>query len=537
VTTAWLVYGIFASCAFGLAALALEQVCRLRRCATRWVWIAAMLAPLAMAVLNAPSETSVQTISSAPIESAAGPTTGLPSAESHEPTRAVRLLSRQFYMDRILETAWFAASGSLAIVLLLGAVQVRRNSLGSMRLVDTPITITRNIGPAVVGFLRPRIVVPGWFLSLDPRTQHTVLMHEREHITAHDARWLALAMCLLIAMPWNLPLWWQWRRLRLAIEVDCDARILRGGHDAPSYGAALLCIAEERSRAPLFAPAMNDARCALEQRIELLFAGRHRHVHILTAVLLLTALGCTLAAAQVSPPAQLSVDAAPPAADASSRASRALGRDLIDVAGTDDVSAAQELIESGADVNRIVLGDGTPLIRGARSGNHDMVQLLLNRGADANRASRGDGNPLIKAAARGDLPMARTLIAHGADVNAIVIGDETPLINAARRGRLEMVRYLVEIGADVNLAVRESDRPFAEVRSPLSEATKYRHTAVVSYLLSRGAASTTGAARNSFNGVVVPGIEVPDIRLGPLTVPRIRVPPIRIAARSDARRR
>ena len=33
----------------------------------------------------------------------------------------------------------------------------------------------------------------------------------------------------VVLMPWNLPLWWQWRRLRFAIEVDCDARVLASG--------------------------------------------------------------------------------------------------------------------------------------------------------------------------------------------------------------------------------------------------------------------------------------------------------------------
>ena len=83
--------------------------------------------------------------------------------------------------------------------------------------------------------------------------------------------------------------------------------------------------------------------------------------------------------------------------------------------------------------------------------------------------------------------MLARLIDRGADVNGIVMGDETPLINAARRGQLDVVKYLVERGADVSLAVPASSFPQAEIRSPLSEARKYRRTAVVEYLQSLGA--------------------------------------------------
>jgi hypothetical protein len=38
-------------------------------------------------------------------------------------------------------------------------------------------------------------------------------------------------------MAWNPLLWWQWNRLRLAIELDCDLRVLRrlmeGGPGGP----------------------------------------------------------------------------------------------------------------------------------------------------------------------------------------------------------------------------------------------------------------------------------------------------------------
>jgi hypothetical protein len=40
---------------------------------------------------------------------------------------------------------------------------------------------------------------------------------------------LGVALLVAVLVPWNLPVWRQLRRLRLAMEVDCDARVLRGG--------------------------------------------------------------------------------------------------------------------------------------------------------------------------------------------------------------------------------------------------------------------------------------------------------------------
>ena len=47
----------------------------------------------------------------------------------------------------------------------------------------------------------------------------------QSHRAARDPLWLALAWLVVAAMPWNLPLWALVRRLRSAIEADCDARL------------------------------------------------------------------------------------------------------------------------------------------------------------------------------------------------------------------------------------------------------------------------------------------------------------------------
>jgi hypothetical protein len=79
----------------------------------------------------------------------------------------------------------------------------------------------------------------------------------------------------LIAMPWNPALWWQLRRLRRAIEVDCDARVVASGADVSRYGSVLLEAVGRchRGGLPAFA-AFAERSADLEARIKALTAQR-----------------------------------------------------------------------------------------------------------------------------------------------------------------------------------------------------------------------------------------------------------------------
>jgi TonB family protein len=93
-----------------------------------------------------------------------------------------------------------------------------------------------------------------------------ILRHEEEHRRAHDT-WLLLALAAAVAaMPWNVALWWIVRRARLALEVDCDARVLAAGGNATRYVQVLLLAAQRTSAAPL-TPMLVASRTHLERRI------------------------------------------------------------------------------------------------------------------------------------------------------------------------------------------------------------------------------------------------------------------------------
>src|SRR3954468_12275737 len=115
-------------------------------------------------------------------------------------------------------------------------------------------------------------------MTLDAPHLALVLRHEEEHRAARDPYLLFASAIAVALMPWNLALWLQAKRLRLAIEMDCDARVLRAHPSPERYGMLMLTIAQRRSVAPtLFAPMLSEPTTNLERRI-LAMRSTTRHV-------------------------------------------------------------------------------------------------------------------------------------------------------------------------------------------------------------------------------------------------------------------
>ncbi len=96
-------------------------------------------------------------------------------------------------------------------------------------------------GPAVLGFLRPRIVTPDGFQDhFTPQEQAAILAHERVHLARQDARINALA-ALLWCLCWFNPLIHLGARwLRIDQELACDASAVAGSISRRDYAQALL---------------------------------------------------------------------------------------------------------------------------------------------------------------------------------------------------------------------------------------------------------------------------------------------------------
>lgn len=185
-------------------------------------------------------------------------------------------------LDPLIGRLWGIASGVLLILAVTNAMRVshvlsisrsaKRMSGDDPLLDGVDVLITDCAGPATVGVWRPRVLVPRWVLGLPPVEQRYVLRHEEEHRRAHDARLLFFASLPLILAPWNAALWWQLRRLCLAVEMDCDNRVVSALGDANRYGELLLKVAEASSRGMQLQPAFIGGMGTLERRLTGLLA-------------------------------------------------------------------------------------------------------------------------------------------------------------------------------------------------------------------------------------------------------------------------
>ena len=83
-------------------------------------------------------------------------------------------------------------------------------------------------GPALIGVLRPRLMLPLDFEArFTPRQRRLILAHEATHAARLDNVWNLLA-ALSCALQWFNPLaWWGLRALRIDQELACDAAVLR----------------------------------------------------------------------------------------------------------------------------------------------------------------------------------------------------------------------------------------------------------------------------------------------------------------------
>jgi bla regulator protein BlaR1 len=312
----WVLYVIAVSALVGAAAFCAERSAQLRRAPTRWYWLVAIVASLLLPAIIA--SVSVQVPNLVGVSS--------PKAVVLRNVTSIPLSPRQWIVasnarvvqwrsfDNILKTAWALSSGGMLVILIghAGLLRRRARQWRQARLMGRKVMVSQDVGPAVVGFLRPRIVIPSWVERASRPTRMAVIAHEYGHLEAHDPQLLTVALFLLVAIPWNLPLWWQLRRLRHAIEVDCDARVIGNGHDAVSYSESLISVGERQSAYIGAVAAMAESASRLEQRIQIIMGKRARFWKISAAALLSMSLVFVGAAAQVSPPNAQS--SAPPAA-------------------------------------------------------------------------------------------------------------------------------------------------------------------------------------------------------------------------------
>ena len=261
----WMLYALSISILITIAAFGIERVVRSTGRAIRHVWTIALLVSLGWPVLHVVSRA---------LPSMGRPARMLPFVITVEAPAAIvegsAGIDRALLIDRGLIVLWVAASCLLLLRLVVGvrAIGRLRAEWETSTVDGVGVRVSENVGPAVVGLHTMDVVLPAWILSLDAPLRALVLRHEEEHRAAHDPLLLFAAAIAVVLMPWNAALWVQARRLRLAIEMDCDSRVLRAHPSPERYGMLMLTIAQRRSVAPaMFTPMLSEPTSDLERRI------------------------------------------------------------------------------------------------------------------------------------------------------------------------------------------------------------------------------------------------------------------------------
>jgi len=304
---AWAAYLLAVSAVMSLAGLSLERAIRPYGLASRWIWTGALCATLTLPVVLSSTRSIFSPASPAPSSRQGVPQRPVPAARADWTAQApVRLSATgSVQLNALFEEAWGVSSGIAAAVLWSGWWYGRRRRRRWRRasVAGTELLVAEDAGPATIGLLHPQIVVPEWLLAAAPETLHLVIAHERSHVEARDPGLLGLGLGIAVLMPWNALLWWQVHRLRLAIEVDCDRRVLRVGHDARRYARTLVDVSTRRPAYLGGLAASPRSSSSIERRIMLMNAPRIRGWRTSSAVCTLLSAGIAMASLLISPPA------------------------------------------------------------------------------------------------------------------------------------------------------------------------------------------------------------------------------------------
>jgi beta-lactamase regulating signal transducer with metallopeptidase domain len=320
-TIVWMLYVLLVGALLALGARAVASALGLAGRSTRWVWATALIGIAALAAV-APRQRSVDiaamdagrahTESVAPIADAsrgAGLVAMLDAARTTVALTAVRAIAAAnaripAALAGPAAFGWaFVSTVMLAVYVLVNLRLGRaRRRWPRERVQGIPVRIAPAAGPAVIGMVRADIVIPRSLLDRSEDEQRLIIQHEHEHLRARDHVLLALACLAVIVLPWHPAVWYVLARLRLAIELDCDARVLRRGAPARSYGELLIDMAAHGAGIRVGTLALADRPSHLERRLLAMRAKRTRFVLVRAGALCAVAGLLTMAACEAKIP-------------------------------------------------------------------------------------------------------------------------------------------------------------------------------------------------------------------------------------------
>jgi TonB family protein len=258
----WIFYALVVSAAVAASALAFEVAARALRLPRRAPWAAASVA-LVLLPLLVPLALSSATPADDPADAALALRLPAITITASDPATGTST-------DALILIVLLGASAVALARFAVAHARLRRDACSwtAGQLDGVEVRFSESIGPAVTGWFRAAIVVPRWVAELDARQRGAIMSHELEHVRANDSLLLNVARLLLALMPWNPVAWLAYRRLQLAVELDCDRRVLARGADMPGYAETLLTVAQRTAvSTPALRVALAEPSSLLSRRI------------------------------------------------------------------------------------------------------------------------------------------------------------------------------------------------------------------------------------------------------------------------------
>lgn len=284
----WMLFSVIVGGVVVLAAMAAHDAQQTAQKPVRWIWLVSLVAIIGLSVAaplrhgtNASRGSAPVVATTSAIGFSAPTSVGLVSrlaAFQRTVVQPVQLVMQTAndavdrvpaFIIRALPWMWLAVTASLGLVFLTMYRRIVRRvrQYPTHRIEGVVVRIAPRLGPAVVGLAPAEIVVPEWLISRTTEEQRLVVTHEAEHVHAADHWMLVAAYAAVAIMPWNPAMWYAVARLRLAVEIDCDRRVIRRGVPTNSYGALLIDLSAIPPTVSAAMPAFPGTYSHLERRL------------------------------------------------------------------------------------------------------------------------------------------------------------------------------------------------------------------------------------------------------------------------------
>lgn len=295
----WWVYATIVGALLAPAARAGERLLWARGRMSRPVWLLALLATVVLPLGT--YATGAHPITNARLAGLLGSPAGPLAAAATSLSRAT---------SAWLPWVWAIASLALVVAAALGEAsrRMRAGPRVASSVCGVRVWLSANEGPAIIGVLRPRVLLPAWIMSASHGERRLAVAHELNHLRGGDLPLLWTAYLVACAIPWNPAAWWMLHRLHRAVEIDCDRRVLAARRDPRRYAALLVRAAAMRSAHPVMSIGLLRRHSLVRQRLQHILhdghgSGRASRLSIAAAI------GCLAAITLVPPPTRVAGDA------------------------------------------------------------------------------------------------------------------------------------------------------------------------------------------------------------------------------------